>query len=191
MATQYTPIYQFPYPQVGDPVKNGADIIKQIAEKAEQVLQNGQFPSANPNTYEVTTRLTALETLRYAEYTSTWTVPGGSVNSTAGTFSVVSAKTFNNNFANTNTPPAAGINLSAAGLYQFSVVALAGGSPGPAMVNVKNVDETVAVGYTSGAAWEYTASGMFYASGATTFRIIAYQTNSTSTTFRIRITKLA
>ena len=62
MATQYTTPYNLPFPQAGDPVKNGAAIIQGIAEATNTALVNGSFPASNPDVASIIARLNALET---------------------------------------------------------------------------------------------------------------------------------
>lgn len=54
MATQYTPVHQLPYPQIGDPVRDGAAAIEGIAKKTEEALVNGSFPAATPDVAQLT-----------------------------------------------------------------------------------------------------------------------------------------
>lgn len=61
MPKQYTPLYALPYPQVGDPIKEGAANMEELAKKTEEVLKNGSFPSSVPTTADITNRITVLE----------------------------------------------------------------------------------------------------------------------------------
>lgn len=79
MPTQYTSPYNLPYPQIGDPVKEGAAAIEGIAKGVNTALQNGSFPSSNPDVASITARLNALEsTFVDVNKTDTnWSYAGG------------------------------------------------------------------------------------------------------------------
>ncbi|WP_280383372.1 hypothetical protein [Nocardia wallacei] len=44
---QTTPYYKFPYPLIGDPVRDGATAIRQLAERIEAVLKANNLNPPN------------------------------------------------------------------------------------------------------------------------------------------------
>lgn len=64
MATQYTSPYNLPYPQAGDPVKEGQAAMELLAKRVNQVLTDGSFPSSTPDLAAITARMDALENRR-------------------------------------------------------------------------------------------------------------------------------
>lgn len=63
MAIQYTSPYNLPYPQIGDPVKDGQANMELLAKRVNTVLTDGSFPASNPDVADITARLNALEAL--------------------------------------------------------------------------------------------------------------------------------
>ena len=68
MATQYTTPYNLPYPQIGDPVKEGQAAIEGIANAVNTALVNGSFPASNPDVMDITARLNELEKIKFVEF---------------------------------------------------------------------------------------------------------------------------
>lgn len=61
MPIQYTSPYNLPYPQIGDPVKEGQANMELLAKRVNTVLTDGSFPASNPDVASITARLNALE----------------------------------------------------------------------------------------------------------------------------------
>lgn len=64
MAIQYTSPYNLPYPQIGDPVKEGQANMELLAKRVNTVLTDGSFPASNPDVASITARLNALEAIK-------------------------------------------------------------------------------------------------------------------------------
>jgi len=159
MAMQYTSPYNLPYPQIGDPVREGAAAIQGIAQAVNTALVNGSFPASNPDVASMTARLNALEanSLRRMEFknASLFNVPA---NTPWGTGPLVGDVTNNRSkgagFA-TVGPGNDKITINENGWYNFSLYIIPAGSPGISWCAITvGGSDRIAQGGNNGNMWE-------------------------------------
>lgn len=159
MPIQYTPIFQLPYPQVGDPVKEGQANIEGIAKKVETALVNGSFPSSNPDVASITARLNNLEKpkQRMEFKTATPFAVAASQNWDIGPLQKDSTnnRTVGTEFANSTGALSGAINITQSGFYIISAFVVPTGGPGNTWISINTGTlGKIAQGGNNAAMWE-------------------------------------
>lgn len=140
MSTQYTSPYSLPWPQSGDPVREGAAAIEGIAKRVNQVLLEGTFPAATPEILALTTRLTDLEKPRRASFTGTSiSYPNSSAQWGVGILvpDTSATQTMNNDFVVAHTSDT--LKITKAGIYLFEWNLFTTSLPPNGEMGIKNV----------------------------------------------------
>lgn len=160
MAIQYTNPYNLPYPQAGDPVKDGQLNMELLAKRINTIMQEASFPSATPDLASLTA---ALQHRRMEYFVG---AASATATTTTGVGNLVEVNSYGSSagasFADRVGASSGEIIIREEGYYRFHLFVFPAGSPGTGWLKLQTVrngvsrDEDQAM--TDGTIWETSVS---------------------------------